>query len=131
MTPAPLGRRRNEKDVHVNWEEEVRVTNEVTGGEKGSKLERYDLIPVRPLAHVARHYGIGARKYTDRNWERGYDWSLSYAAMQRHANAFWGGETYDAETGTPHLSAVVFHALTLMEYVETHPELDDRPGSYR
>lgn len=105
---------------------EVRVTSS-TGGEKGSKLERYDLIPVGPLAHVARVYGAGARKYADRNWELGYDWSLSYAAMQRHANQFWGGEWADAETGCPHLASVIFHALALMEFHETHPEFDDRP----
>lgn len=98
-----------------------------TGGQKGSKLERYDLIPVEPLAHVARVYGAGARKYADRNWEKGYDWSLSYAAMQRHANQFWGGEWADEETGCPHLASVIFHAMALMEYHETHPEFDDRP----
>lgn len=106
---------------------EVRVTNALTGGEKGSKPARYDLLPVGPLRQVAEHYGKGAAKYADRNWERGYDWSLSYAALQRHANAFWDGETYDPETGSHHMAAVVFHALALMEWNETHPELDNRP----
>lgn len=106
---------------------ELRVTDPDTGGQKGDKVERYDLIPVRPLAAVARHYGVGARKYEARNWERGYNWSLSYAALQRHANAFWSGEDIDPDNGQPHLAAVVFHALALMEYGETHPEKDDRP----
>lgn len=106
--------------------EEVRITSS-TGGQKGSKPERYDLIPVGPLAHVARVYGKGAEKYDDRNWERGYDWSLSYAAMQRHMNAFWGGEWLDPETGVPHLACAVFHAFALMEFFETHPEFDTRP----
>lgn len=106
-------------------EKEVRVTSS-TGGQKGSKLERYDLIPVAPLAHVARVYGKGAEKYADRNWELGYDWSLSYAALQRHVNAFWGGEWADPETGCPHLASVVFHAFALMEFFDTHPEFDNR-----
>jgi 5'(3')-deoxyribonucleotidase len=105
---------------------EVRVVNKTTGGQKGSKLERYDLIPTGPLAEVARHYGRGARKYDDHNWRRGYDWSLSYAALQRHAQAFWDGEDIDPETGSHHLAAVVFHALAMMEWGKTHPELDDR-----
>ena len=105
---------------------EVRVTSE-TGGQKGTKLARFDLIPVQPLWAVAELYGYGTRKYADRNWERGYDWSLSYAAMQRHANLFWSREDNDAETGLPHLAAVAFHALALMEYARTHPEFDDRP----
>lgn len=106
---------------------EQRIVNATTGGEKGQKLARFDLIPVGPLTQVATHYGVGAEKYADRNWERGVDWSLNYAAMQRHANAFWSGEDRDPETGTPHLAAVVFHAFALMEYAATHPELDDRP----
>jgi len=107
--------------------DETRVIDPDTGGEKGTKLERYDLIPVTPLESVARHYGVGATKYADRNWERGYLWSLSFAAMMRHAWAFWGGEDIDVETGSPHLAAVVFHAFALMEYATTHPEKDDRP----
>ena len=105
---------------------EVRITNELTGGQKGSKDERHDLIPIGPLAALARHYGRGADKYDDHNWRRGYSWSLSYAALQRHATAFWGGEDVDSETGSPHLAAVAFHAFALMEWMTTHPELDDR-----
>lgn len=110
---------------------ETRIVDSKTGAAKGQKLERYDLIPVEPLREVARHYGVGASKYDIRNWERGYDWSLSYAALQRHANAFWGGESYDKESDTHHLAAVVFHALALMEYEETNPEKDDRPKKAR
>jgi hypothetical protein len=107
--------------------EETRTVNEKTGGEKGQKLDRYDLIPAAPLRQVAHHYGVGARKYAERNWERGYDWSLSFAALQRHAWAFWNGETIDEETGSNHMAAVAFHALALIEFCRTHPELDDRP----
>lgn len=106
--------------------EEVRVTNEQTGGAKGQKLARYDLIPVEALNEVAKLYGAGAAKYEDRNWEKGYAWSLSYGALQRHVNAFWGGESTDEETGRHHLAAVVFHALALMQFEQTHPEMDNR-----
>jgi hypothetical protein len=107
-------------------EEETRVTNATTGGQKGSKLERYDLIPVEPLAEVSRVYGRGAAKYAPRNWEKGYDWSLSYAALQRHVNLFWAGVDFDGESGQHHLAHAVFHCLALMEWRETHPEMDDR-----
>lgn len=107
-------------------QEEVRVTSS-SGGQKGKKLARFDLIPVSALTHLAEHYGKGAEKYEDRNWERGYEWSLSYAALQRHLTAWWNGEDVDAETGHSHLDAVMFHAFALRTFIETHPEFDDRP----
>ena len=100
-----------------------------TGGEKGVKPERFDLLPVEPLRQVARHYGVGAQKYADRNWERGYEWSKSYAALMRHATQWWNGEDVDAETGSHHMAAVTFHALALIEFAHTHPEFDNRPRS--
>jgi hypothetical protein len=59
------------------------------------KLERFDLIPTGPLAELAKHYGLGARKYASHQWRKGYEWSKSYAAIQRHLNDFWGGKDYD------------------------------------
>lgn len=105
---------------------EVRVTS-ATGGEKGSKEARFDLIPVGPLTQLARLYGRGAAKYAARNWERGYDWSLSYAAAQRHMTQFWAGEDVDEEMGLPHPIAAIFHMMALVEFMERHPEFDDRP----
>jgi len=113
--------------VMDKWAEEIRVKNAETGGEKGQKLARFDLIPANALIHLAEHYGKGAAKYADRNWERGYDWRLSFAAIQRHSWQFWSGETYDEDTGSHHMAAVAFHALALITFNETHPELDDRP----
>ena len=107
---------------------EVRVVDPRTGGAKGNKLCRPDLIPVGPLTEVATHYGRRALKYSPDNWRKGYAYSLSYAALQRHAMQFWAGEDDDQETGSSHMAAVVFHALALMEFRKTHPELDDRPG---
>lgn len=107
--------------------EEVRITDPDTGAEKCSKMARFDLIPPDPLWALAEHYGQGAQKYEDRNWEKGYAWSLSFAAMMRHAWAFWAGEDIDPETGSHHLTAVAWHAFTLLEFDGTHPDKDDRP----
>lgn len=104
------------------------VVDPTTGGVKGQKLERTDLLPVGPLLKLARHFGVGARKYEDRNWEKGYAWSLSYGALLRHLFAFWSGQDIDPETGSPHMAAVAFHALALLQFMDTHPELDDRPA---
>lgn len=106
---------------------EVRVTDATTGGQKGSKEVRMDLVPVLPLTELARLYGRGASKYEDRNWERGYAWHLSYAALLRHVTQWWGGENRDPEMGVSHMACVAFHAFALAQFEVTHPELDDRP----
>jgi hypothetical protein len=104
---------------------EVRTTSS-TGGEKGVKAERHSLIPVEALATVAQLYAKGAEKYEAHNWRRGYEWSKSYDALQRHANAFWNGEDLDPEMQLPHMASVVFHALTLITFMQEQPGFDDR-----
>jgi hypothetical protein len=106
---------------------EVRITDPETGGEKGTKLARYDLIPAGPLLQLAEHYGKGAAKYDAHNWRRGYAWSLSFAALQRHAWAFWNGEDNDPETQSHHMAAVAFHAFALIHFGDTDTGTDDRP----
>jgi hypothetical protein len=83
-------------------------------------------IPQEPLRLLAKHYGIGAKKYADRNWEKGYKWSLTFDAANRHLRQHVTGEEIDAETGTPHLICTAWHCLALAEYMRTHRELDDR-----
>ena len=97
-----------------------------TGGEKGVKEERFSLIPVEALEVLAALYGRGAQKYAEHNWRQGYEFSKSYDALQRHANAFWRGENNDQETGKPHMASVIFHAMALIIFMEEHPEFDDR-----
>lgn len=97
-----------------------------TGGTKGQKLARFDLIPAEALEQVAEVYGMGSKKYADNNWRKGYAWSLSFAALMRHAWKFWRGETYDPESGLHHMAHVVFHALSLITNTDEHPEYDDR-----
>lgn len=102
------------------------VHTSATGGQKAGNDERYDLIPAEPLRLLARHYGVGAKKYDDDNWRKGYDWRLSFAALNRHLWQFWAGEDIDEETGTPHIIAVAWHAFTLAEFMAVHTEFDTR-----
>lgn len=110
---------------------EVRYVDPETGGEKGTKPARYDLIPEMPLHALAEHCGRGAAKYDDHNWRRGYPWSISFNALNRHLWAWWNGEDIDPELGSHHLDAVMWHAFTLREYAEAHKERDDRPKMIR
>ena len=105
---------------------EVVITDPKTGGQKGSKIQRFDLIPVAPLWDLATVYGVGAKKYSERNWERGYRWSLSFAALQRHLFLFWRGEDNDRESGLSHLAHAAFHVFALLEYLHKNKGTDDR-----
>jgi hypothetical protein len=109
--------------------QEVRVTSP-TGGQKGSKLARHDLIPTLPLDLLAKVYGMGAAKYNDNNWRLGYRWSLNYAAMQRHLLAFWSGQDLDPESGLPHLAHAAWHCMALLEFSQSgqarYAQFDDR-----
>lgn len=87
---------------------------------------RFELIPSEPLTNVARVMTHGAEKYGDRNWEKGIVWSRLYGAAMRHLNAFWGGETYDPDTGLPHLAHAACNMLMLMG-LDGREDLDDRP----
>ena len=91
----------------------------------------FDLVPVLPLLSIVRVLTYGKVKYGDRNWEKGMSWGRLYSAMCRHIFAFWGGESYDSETGIHHLAHACCDAMFLMEYERTHPELDDRTDNNR
>jgi len=102
------------------------IVTSATGGMKGTKPAQVSMVPGKALLQVAEHYGRGAKKYGAHNWRAGYPWSLSFDALMRHALAFWSGEDLDPETGSPHMSAVVFHALALLTFATEHPSYDDR-----
>jgi Domain of unknown function (DUF5664) len=105
-------------DLEAKWictvhQLETRIVDPKTGGEKGSKLARFDLIPPAAMWALAEVYGAGCKKYSDRNWEKGYAWGLSIAALERHLNLWKQGESIDKETGCHHLMQVVWHAVAL------------------
>lgn len=122
------------EELEKNWRErasdkigggEVRTTS-ATGGQKGSKDARFDLVPVGPATELAELYGVGAKKYAAHNWRRGYDWSLSYAAAMRHLTQFWNGEDRDEEMGSKHVINAAFHLFALAQFMDDFPEYDDR-----
>ena len=97
----------------------------------GIKLDlgktRYELLPPELLEGIAQILTFGAKKYADRNWEKGIDYSRVYGATMRHLWAWWGGEDNDKETGKSHL----WHAgceLAFLIAFETRgmTHLDDR-----
>lgn len=107
-----------------------------TGGQKGLKIDRFDLIPPGVLRALAKHYGINCKahggKYDSWNWTRGYKWSWSYGALMRHLDAFWRGEDIDPDGGQLHITAVLWHsaALWFFSTVARYSKFDDRPHQW-
>jgi len=50
-------------------------------------------IPTRQLPGIARVLAFGAKKYAERNWEKGLQYSRVFAAAQRHATAYAAGDS--------------------------------------
>ena len=94
-----------------------------------SEKIRLELLPVRPLLDIGKVLTFGAKKYSERNWEKGLAWHRAYGATLRHLFAWWNGETYDPETGLNHLAHALCEIMFLLEFSYTHVEMDDRPAS--
>jgi hypothetical protein len=102
----------------------------------GDKV-RLELIPPEFLFAVGAVLTSGAKKYDDRNWEKGMKWSRYFGAAMRHIWCWWGGNiptnknflfgTLDEETKYSHL----WHAATCIAFLITYEERsvgeDDRP----
>lgn len=87
---------------------------------------RYDLIPTRPLEALARTYTEGAATYGDENWREGMSWKRVYGAIMRHLEASRAGRDVDPDSGCLSLASAAWGCFTLMEFLYTHPEYDDR-----
>lgn len=87
---------------------------------------RMHLVPVTPIQELARVLEFGARKYSPNGWRAGMAWNRVMDSCERHIGAWKQGEDTDPETGLPHLAHALCNLAFLLEYAQTHPELDDR-----
>lgn len=90
---------------------------------------RMELLPPELLTVTAKVLTFGAKKYADRNWELGMNWSRVFGALQRHLWAWWGGEAKDAETGYSHLWHAACCLAFLIAYEARGTGTDDRPSA--
>lgn len=83
-------------------------------------------IPNKAQEAEARVWMKGAKKYSRDNWKKGLPFLSVIDSMLRHVLAFKEGEDNDPETGESHMAHVKCNASMLIEFLSTHPELDDR-----
>ncbi len=84
---------------------------------------RYDLIATQALMRIAIWYERGAKKYKDRNWEKGMNFSRYADAAMRHLVKYIAG--WDDED---HLAAVAWNVMALMHHEDSLPHLQDLPA---
>ena len=71
---------------------------------------RFDLLPPYAILRLAQHFENGARKYEDRNWEKGIKLSRFLDSMIRHSFAYLDGSREE-----DHLAAVAWNALAFIQ----------------
>lgn len=103
------------------------VVDPTTGGAKNQKLAQLGALDPGALLAVAEVAGFGATKYARYNFLKGYDWSLSFDAMQRHLLLWYSGEDTDPETGLSHLAHATWHGLALLAFERRGLGTDNRP----
>lgn len=78
---------------------------------------RWDLLPLGLVEWLVKVYTFGANKYKPNTWQHvsnGYD--RYKAAMMRHLTAHEKGETFDPESGLPHLAHMAWNAMAVLYF---------------
>ena len=84
---------------------------------------RFDLLEPELLFRLANHYEAGAKKYDDRNWEKGIPVSDCTNSALRHLTKFLAGQNDE-----DHLAAAAWNIAAIMRFEkEGDPKLLDLP----
>ena len=84
---------------------------------------RLDLLPACAILRVARHFEAGAKKYSDRNWEKGIPVHSFIDSALRHLMKY-----LDGQNDEDHLCAAAWNLLCAMWTEEKRPDLQDIPA---
>lgn len=122
--------------IHTDPQKFANTFNKETGNIEVPKQEGYrddegkppiHLIPAEAILMLAEVFKYGNRKYGERNWESGMDWSRIYSSAMRHLLSFWMGENDDPESKLQHMAHATWNCMALMCYVFWGIGFDDRP----
>ena len=83
---------------------------------------QYDHDDTEAMLELSMHYKEGAKKYAERNWEKGIPVHCYIDSTVRHLLKWYGG--WDDE---PHDRAVLWNLFGLIWTLINKPECDDRP----
>ena len=89
---------------------------------------RYDLITPIGLKRLAKHYEAGAKKYADRNWEKGQNLSRYIDSLVRHAYCLLEGKRDEDHAAAIAWNAMAYiHTEEMIERGLLPKELNDMP----
>ena len=130
------------KDVHFYNPIDVAsfgVIYDKEGRKDDTDKTRIDLFPPEAIFAISEILTFGAKKYEDRNWEKGMKWGRMFGATMRHLWSWWGGKgpttknfvfgDLDSETGYSHLWHAGCCIVFLITYEERNIGEDDRYGT--
>jgi Domain of unknown function (DUF5664) len=87
---------------------------------------RFSLLPIQPVWDVVDVLEFGAKKYGSFNWHKGFPWLDLLDATQRHLAAWQNGEDNASDSNLNHLAHAACNLMFLLEFRNTHSELDNR-----
>lgn len=90
---------------------------------KDADNERWDLIPYIGMKRVAQTCAEGAKKYGERNWERGMPISTLLNHAARHIYLYIAGDKIE-----DHLAHAAWNLLAACHMEELMPEMNDIPA---
>ncbi len=101
------------------------LTRFSTGSVRSSDADstRYDLISTVGLRRLAETYAEGARKYGDRNWEKGQPVTQCLNHLLAHINKWRDGDSKE-----DHLAHAAWGLMAIMHFEERLPEMIDVPS---
>ncbi len=118
----------------MGFENNINSTNEIISQGEGKAIRevttgkgRFDLISPFAEERLAKWFELGAKKYADRNWEKGMKFSRYLDSAKRHINKYvQGDETED------NLAAAVWNLMAIIHHEELGElENDDLPHYIR
>ena len=88
---------------------------------------RPSLLPVVCYEHILQILEMGAKKYGEKNWQKGLKYSTCLDSLERHLLAVKNGEDTDTESKKLHAGHIAVNALFLLYFqLNGRKDLDDR-----
>lgn len=111
----------NDKTIMtLKTDEEIRRFDTGAVRDASDGKGRCDLLPMAALLRLSRHYEAGAKKYGERNWEKGQPMSVLLDSGLRHLFKY-----LDGWIDEDHLAAAAWNILGAMQMEDKMPQMQD------